>query len=55
MTIGGPIGSAPLNATPIGGTVSVIVVNIDNTYHDVLDCVTVVRAIWRSLMTENAW
>ncbi|WP_334151571.1 hypothetical protein [Hyphomicrobium sp.] len=55
MTIGGPVGAAPVGATPVAGSVSSIMVEINHTYHCVLECVIAGRGIWRTLMTENTW
>lgn len=55
VSIDGPIGSAPIGATLIGGTVEKIVVKIDNNHHDVVACVVAVRDLWERLITENSW
>jgi hypothetical protein len=52
---GGAIGSGPIGAAPIGGSSSRIVVNINQTYHDVFGCIWAVYAAWDKLMQENSW
>jgi hypothetical protein len=55
MMHGGGLGSGPLGAAPLGGMAYRIAVKIGQTYHDVLDCVIGIYAIWQVLMSENSW
>ncbi len=55
QSTGGAIGGGPIGGAPIGGTSDRLVVKIDNTFHDVLDCVTAVHTVWIKLMRENTW